>query len=107
MALGPAQPPGPGRIWSDAPFAAPPLTPPAAAVRVTVGALTLFDGLAAQGFASNLRFDRGRLDLADVALRLAGGAVSGQATVRRSGATATLDGALSVEPLLVRETFLE
>ena len=63
LALGPPQPAGAGRAWSEAKFVAPPLVLPPAAVRVNVGALTLADGLAAQGFSTNLRFDKGRLDL--------------------------------------------
>ena len=102
LALGPPQPAGAGRAWSEAKFVAPPLVLPPAAVRVNVGALTLADGLAAQGFSTNLRFDKGRLDLDDVAMRLAGAAASGRATLRRSGEIATLAGALSVEPALVR-----
>ena len=65
---------------------------------MNVGALTLADGLAAQGFSTNLRLDKGRLDFDDVAMRLAGAAASGRATLRRSGEIATLAGALSVEP---------
>ncbi len=102
LALGPPQPAGAGRAWSEAKFVAPPLVLPPAAVRVNVGALTLADGLAAQGFSTNLRFDKGRLDLDDVAMGLAGAAASGRATLRRSGEIATLAGALSVEPALVR-----
>jgi hypothetical protein len=101
LALGPPQPAGAGKAWPEAKFAAPPLTPPAAAVLVHVGTLNLIDGFAAQSFSTNLRFDRGRLDLDDVALRVDGGAVSGHATLRRSGETATIDGALAVEPVPV------
>ena len=101
LALGPPQPIGAGKSWSEAKFAAPPLNPPAAAVQVHVGTLNLADGLAAQGFSTSLRYDRGRLDLDDLAMRVDGGAVSGRATLRRSGETATIDGALAVEPVPV------
>ncbi len=98
LGLGPSQPAGAGRIWSEAKFAPPPLVLPPAALRVNVGALILADGLALQGFSTNLRLDKGRLDLDGVAMRLAGAAASGHATLRRSGEIATLAGALSVEP---------
>ncbi len=102
LALGPPRPAASGAQWSDAKFAAPPLTPPAADVRLNVGTLGVADGLSAQGFSTDLRYDSGRLDLEDFAMKLPGGAVSGRATLRRSRETATLDGALKVEPLPVR-----
>ena len=101
LALGPPQAAGAGKTWPEAKFAAPPLTPPAAAVGVHVGTLILAEGLAAHTFSTSLHFDRGRLDLDDVAMRVDGGAVSGHATLRRSGETATIDGALAVEPVPV------
>ena len=102
LTLGPPQPASAGGRWPEAKFRRPPLTLPAAAVRLKIGAVSLFDGLGAQGFSAALRLDGGRLDLDDIAMRLAGGAVSGRATLRRSGEIATLDGVLSVEPLLVK-----
>ncbi len=85
LALGPPQPASAGKVWSEAKFAAPPLTLPAAAVRVHVGTLNFSDALAGQGFSTSLRFGGGRLDLDDVAMQLDGGAVSGRTTLRRSG----------------------
>ncbi|HXZ18175.1 MAG TPA: hypothetical protein VEH77_19820, partial [Roseiarcus sp.] len=102
LALGRPTPPVAGKIWPDSKFGAPPIAPPAAAVRFNVATLSLSDALAAQGFSTNLRFDKGRLDLEDMAMRLADGAVSGRATLRRSGDTATLDGAATVEPALIK-----
>ncbi len=101
LALGPPQPAGAGKSWSEAKFAVPPLSPPAAAVRIHVGTLALTDKLAAQAFSSSLHFDKGRLDLDDVAMQVEGAAASGRATLRRSGETATIDGAVAVEPVLV------
>ncbi len=101
LALGPAQPARAGQAWSVGKFGAPPLVVPATALRVNVAVLTLADGLAAQGFSTNLRLDAGRLDFDDVAMRLAGAAASGRATLRRSGDIATVAGALSVEPAVV------
>jgi hypothetical protein len=102
LALGPPRPAASGAQWSDAKFAAPPLNLPAASVRLNVGTLSVADGLSAQGFSTDLLYDRGRLDLDDFAMKLAAGAVSGRATLRRSRETATLDGALKVEPLPLR-----
>ena len=98
LALGPQQPAGSGKLWSNAKFAAFPLTLPPAAVQVNVRTLSLPGGLSAQGFSTRLRLSNGRLDLGDVAMKLNGGAVSGRATLRRSGENATLDGSLAVEP---------
>ncbi|RBP18385.1 hypothetical protein DFR50_101333 [Roseiarcus fermentans] len=99
LALGPAQPARAPAIWSTAGFPAPPLTLPSAAVRLSAATLGLSEGLAARGFSTSLRLDGGRLDLDDVAMTVGGGVVSGRATLRRSGDNATLEGALSAEPL--------
>ena len=102
LSLGPPQPPRPGANWSTARFAAPPLTPPSAAVRLNAGTIGLTDGLVAQGFSTSLRLDGGRLDLDDVAMKVGGDAVSGRVTLRRSGDMATLEGAVSAEPMLLK-----
>jgi hypothetical protein len=96
LALGPSQPGRPGTLWSDAKFAPPPLRPPSTAVKINVGTLDLTGALSAQGFAAMLRYDKGRLDLDDLRMQIARGDVSGQATLRRDGAAATLTGSLSV-----------
>ena len=74
LALGPPQPGRTGARWSEAKFAPAPLRPPSAAVKLKVGTLDLTDALTAQGFATTLRFDKGRLDLDDFAMQIAGGA---------------------------------
>ena len=101
LALGPPQPEKSGARWSDAKFAPMPPRPPASAITLKVGTLDLTDGLAAQGFAAALRFDKGRLDLDDLAMQIAGGAASGHATLRRDADTATLTGALAVNSVAV------
>ena len=101
LALGPPQPAKSGARWSDAKFAAMPLHPPASAITLKVGTLDVTDVLAAQGFATTLRFDKGRLDLDDLAMQIAGGAASGHATLRRAADTATLTGALAVDSVAV------
>ena len=101
LALGPPQPAKSGARWSDARFAPMPLRPPASAITLKVGTLDLTDVLAAQGFATALRFDKGRLDLDDLAMQIAGGAASGHATLRRDADTATLTGALAVDSVAV------
>jgi hypothetical protein len=101
LALGPPEPVRPGSRWSEARFAPAPLRPPSSAVKLKVGALDLTDALAAQGFAAMLRFDRGRLDLDDLKMQIAGGAASGHATLRRDGDTATLTGSLALDSIAV------
>jgi hypothetical protein len=101
LALGPPQPGRSGTRWSEVKFAPAPLRPPSAAVQLRVGTLDLTDALSAQGFATTLRFDKGRLDLDDLKMQIAGGAASGHATLRRDGDTATLTGALTVDAIAV------
>ena len=97
LALGPPQPVKAGTRWSEAKFAPAPLRPPSTAVRLKAGTLDLTDALSAQGFAAMLRLDKGRLDLDDLGMQIAGGAASGHATIRRDGDAATLTGSLTVE----------
>ena len=97
LSLGPPQPTRTGARWSDAKFAASPLRPPSTSINLRVGTLDLTDALSAQGFATTLRFDKGRLDLDDFKMQIAGGGASGHATLRRDGETATLTGAMTVE----------
>ncbi|HEX9167529.1 MAG TPA: AsmA family protein [Roseiarcus sp.] len=101
LALGPPQPGKPGARWSDAKFAPAPLSPPSTAIKFKVGTLDLTDALSAQGFAAMLRFDKGRLDLDDLRMQIAGGAASGHATLRRDGDTATLTGSSTVDSVAV------
>ncbi len=97
LALGPPQPARPGARWSDVRFAPVPLRPPSAAVKLKVATLDLADALTAREFATTLRFDKGRLDLDDVAMRIAGGEASGHATLRRDGDNVTLTGTLALD----------
>ena len=97
LALGPPQPGRTGARWSDVRFAPVPLRPPSAAVKLRVGTLDLADALTAREFATTLRFDKGRLDLDDFAMRIAGGGASGHATLRRDADNVTLTGALALD----------
>jgi hypothetical protein len=97
LALGPPPPSRAGMRWSEARFAPPPLRPPSAAVKLRVGALEVTDALTARDFAATLRFDKGRLDLDDFAMRIAGGGASGHATLRRDADNVTLTGALALD----------
>jgi hypothetical protein len=101
LALGPPQPAKAGARWSDAKFAPAPLRLPDTAIKLKVGTLDLADAPPAQGFATTLRIDKGRLDLDGFAMQIAGGEASGHATLRRDADTATLSGALSVEGVAV------
>jgi hypothetical protein len=104
LALGPPQPGRTGARWSDVRFAPVPLRPPSAAVKLRVGALDLADALTARQFATALRFDKGRLDLDDFAMRIAGGAASGHATLRRDADNVTLTGALNLDSVALDRT---
>jgi hypothetical protein len=97
LALGPPQP---GRVaprWSDVRFAPAPLRPPSAAVKLRVGTLDLAEALTARDFTTTLRVDKGRLDLDDFAMKIAGGSASGHATLRRDADNVTLAGALALD----------
>ncbi|HTZ67245.1 MAG TPA: hypothetical protein VMB83_07220 [Roseiarcus sp.] len=97
LALGPPQPGRAGMRWSEARFAAAPLRPPSAAVKLRVGTLDMSDALAAHDFATTLRFDKGRLDLDGFTMRIAGGGASGHAVLRRDADAVTLSGALALD----------
>ena len=97
LALGPPQAGRTGARWSDVRFAPAPLRPPSAAVKLKVTTLDLTDALTARDFATTLRFDKGRLDFDDASMRIAGGAASGHAMLRRDADTVTLTGALALD----------
>jgi uncharacterized protein involved in outer membrane biogenesis len=101
LALGPPQPAKPGELWSDAKFAAAPLSPPPVAVRINAAALDSADGFQARGFSANLSLDKGQLDLADMAMKIADGAASGRAALRRDRDNATLSGTMTFERIPV------
>jgi uncharacterized protein involved in outer membrane biogenesis len=101
LALGAPQPVKSGALWSDARLAQMPLNPPAAAIGLSIGALDMNEGLAAQNVSTTLRFNRGKLDLDDIAMKIAGGAASGRLTLRRDRDSATLTGALSAQGISV------
>jgi AsmA-like C-terminal region len=103
LALGPPQP-GRTARWSDVRFAPVPLRPPSTAVKLKVGTLDLGDALTAREFATTLRFDKGRLDLDDFAMRIAGGGASGHATLRRDADNVTLTGALNLDSIALDRT---
>jgi uncharacterized protein involved in outer membrane biogenesis len=104
LALGPPQPGRVGARWSDVRFAPVPLRPPSAAIKLRVGTLDLADALAGREFAATLRFDKGRLDLDDFAMRIAGGGTSGHATLRRDADNVTLTGALNLDSVALDRT---
>ena len=58
------------------------------------------EALTARDFATTLRFDKGRLDLDDFAMKIAGGSASGRATLRRDGDNATLTGGLALDSVV-------
>ena len=95
IVLGPPQRVRAGARWSEAKFLAPTLSPPSTAVRLKAGTLDIADGVPAQGFTTTLRLDGGRLDLDEIGMKVAGGAVSGHATLRRDDDNATVTGTLA------------
>ena len=104
LALGPPQSGRTGARWSEARFAPAPIRPPSTALKLRVGTLDLTDTLAAREFATTLRFDKGRLDLDDFAMRIAGGGASGHATLRRDGDNVTLTGAGALDSIALDRT---
>jgi uncharacterized protein involved in outer membrane biogenesis len=104
LALGPPQPGRTGARWSDVRFAPVPLRPPSAAVKLRIGTLDLADALTARDFATTLRFDKGRLDLDNFAMRIAGGGASGHAMLRRDADNVTLTGALNLDSVALDRT---
>ncbi len=106
LVLGPPRPVRAGTRWSEASFAARPINPPPTSVRLKVGALEVADDLPARDFATNLRLDAGRLDLDQIEMKVAGGAVSGHATLRRDRDNATLTGTLAANSIAVNRAGL-
>ena len=104
LALGPPQPGRTAARWSDVRFAPPPLRPPSAVIKLRVGTLDLAEALTARDFTTTLRVDRGRLDLDDFAMRIAGGDASGHATLRRDADNVTLAGALALDSVALDRT---
>ena len=101
LALGPPQPAKAGALWSETRFAAPPLRPPPAAVRVSAPALEGANGFSAKDFTTTLRLDDGRLDLDGMTMKVAGGSVTGAVTFRRDRDSATVSGTLNAERLAI------
>jgi hypothetical protein len=104
LALGPPQPGRTAARWSDVRFAPVPLRPPSAAVKLKVATIDLADALTAREFATTLRFDKSRLDLDDLAMRIAGGGASGHVTLRRDADNVTLTGALALDSVELDRT---
>ncbi len=97
LPLGALQPVKPGAKWSDAKFAPPLVDPPPLDVRLTIGALDVADALQGRRVSARLRMDRGRFDIDDFAMDVAGTRASGHVTLRRDGAVATLTGQASLD----------
>ena len=103
LVLGPPLPTKAGALWSESKFAALPLSPPPLSVRVSAPTLDAADGFSAQGFSATLRLDNGRLDLDDMAMKIAEGEASGSVTFRRDRDNATLSGAMRAERLAISQ----
>ena len=81
-------------------FAPSPLNPPSIAVRVSAQTLDAGGGFSAQGFSTTLHLGNGRLDLDDMAMKIAEGEASGSVTFRRDRDGATLSGTMSAKRLV-------
>lgn len=98
LPLGAQQATKPGAKWSDARFGSPLLDPPAVDVRLTIGALDIADGLQGRAASARMKTEKGRFDIAELAMDVAGGRAAGQVTIRRDGPVATLEGQASFDP---------
>lgn len=101
LSLGAPQAAKPGARWSDARFAPPLVEPPPLDLRLKIDSLDLADGWQARGATARLKMDGDRLDLDEMAMDIAGTRASGQLTVRRDGAVATLAGQASADSALI------
>ncbi|MGD0185479.1 MAG: AsmA-like C-terminal region-containing protein [Roseiarcus sp.] len=101
LPLGAAQPARPGAIWSDADFAPPLVAPPPLDVALKIGALDVVDGLQARDATARLEMDRGRFDIDEFTMDVAGARASGRLTLRRDGAVATLSGQATLDAAAV------
>jgi hypothetical protein len=90
----------------DAAFAPASLDPPPLDLSLRIGALDFGAGQTARRASARLRMDRGRLDLDDVAMDLAGAHAAGRLTLRRDSALAAVTGEASVEPVAVDQPAL-
>lgn len=101
LPLGAPQPAKPGATWSEATFRPPLVDPPPLDLRLKIGALDVDGALQAHGATARLRMDRGRFDIDELAMDVAGGRASGSLVLRRDGAAATLTGHASLAATLV------
>lgn len=99
LALGPPQPAKGGVAWSDVKFSPGLSNPPPADIAVKVATLDIGDNLIAHEAGGHLKLARGMMGLDDFSMNVAGSAVSGRATIRRDGASASLSGRISVDPI--------
>jgi hypothetical protein len=97
LSLGSPQRAQPGAKRSDARFAPPLVSPPPLDVQLKIDSLEVASGLVAHGATARLKMDRDRLDIDDLAMDVGGGRASGQVTLRRDAAVATLAGRVSVD----------
>ena len=99
LALGAPQPARTGALWSDVKFAAGLVNPPSADIALKIGALDITDDLLAHDAGARLKLGRGLVSLDDFSMNVAGGALTGRATIRRDGSNASLSGQVSIEPI--------
>jgi uncharacterized protein involved in outer membrane biogenesis len=106
LALGPPQAVKAGQIWSDGPFAPVLANPPPTDVTLSIASLDLTNDLPAHNANLRLKIAPGAVTLDDVALRAAGGSISGHATLRRDGATAALAGQIAFDSIALESAGL-
>lgn len=96
LALGPPQPAPKGALWPKLKFAAPRFDLPSASVDLSVGRLDL-GGPTGQDARMRVTLSPGVVRVSDLRMKLAGGAVSGEAGLRREGEAAIAKARLSAE----------
>ncbi|MFZ1963515.1 MAG: hypothetical protein WAU78_08625, partial [Roseiarcus sp.] len=79
LPLGAVRPAEPGANWSEAKLGPPLVDPPPLDIRLKIGALDLGGALQAHGATARLRMDRGKFDIDELAMDVAGARASGHA----------------------------
>jgi hypothetical protein len=99
LMLGAPQPPAAGQLLSPLTFSAQPNDPPDLSIDLTARRFALSSGLVATDMRGRFDAGPGRVGLAGARMRVAGGTLSGDATLRREGGTASLVADLSAKDI--------
>ena len=97
LAFGPEQPAAPDSLWSNLAFASGLADAPRTDLQLGAKTLDIVDGLSAHDAALDLAVTPGTLTLKSIAAELAGGRVTGSASLRRDGPRAGLESVLGLD----------